>query len=83
MTYDLHGSWEDHTGENAPLHGMPGETGNDVYLNVVDFVKQNGFGGIMVWALTLDDFSGICGDGKYPLMHAIIDEIKKVGPYSV
>ncbi|KAJ8318036.1 hypothetical protein KUTeg_003127 [Tegillarca granosa] len=49
----------------------------------VDFVKQNGFGGIMVWALTLDDFSGTCGDGNFPLMHAINDELNKAGPVAV
>ncbi|KAJ8318037.1 hypothetical protein KUTeg_003128 [Tegillarca granosa] len=31
----------------------------------VDFVKQNGFGGIMVWALTLDDFSNTCGEASH------------------
>lgn len=35
MTYDLHGSWEDHTGHNAPLFSMHTETGNDTELNVV------------------------------------------------
>ncbi|KAJ8318035.1 hypothetical protein KUTeg_003126 [Tegillarca granosa] len=37
----------------------------------------------MVWALTLDDFTGTCGDGKYPLMRAINDEINKAGPVAV
>ncbi|KAL8597656.1 hypothetical protein ACOMHN_031591 [Nucella lapillus] len=41
----------------------------------VRYVKQNGFGGVMVWALPLDDFSGShCGQGPFPLMHAINDE---------
>jgi len=46
----------------------------------VDYTKQEGFGGIMVWALDLDDFSGSCGQGKYPLMRAIVDEINAVSP---
>ncbi|XP_011154318.1 chitinase-3-like protein 1 [Harpegnathos saltator] len=34
MSYDLHGSWEKHTGHNAPLYARPDETGNDLKLNV-------------------------------------------------
>merc|ERR1711892_1313058 len=35
------------------------------------FVKDNGFGGGMVWALDLDDFSNRCGCENYPLLRTI------------
>ena len=40
MAYDLHGSWEDITGHNAPLYSHSGETGDSTKLNVVSN-KQN------------------------------------------
>ncbi|XP_071105821.1 chitinase-3-like protein 1 [Haliotis cracherodii] len=177
MTYDLHGSWENHTGIHSPLYPRIDETNDDKYLNlhwaaeywvkmgapreklnigvalygrtftlstadntlgapasgpgangtytreagflsyqeicemehnggkIVDipeqrvrymtlgnqwvgydnklslrqkvcYIKSSGFGGVMVWAVDLDDFSGAdCGQGPYPLLHAIVDEL--------
>ncbi|XP_053338529.1 acidic mammalian chitinase-like [Clarias gariepinus] len=40
----------------------------------VTYLKNFKFGGALVWALDLDDFTGLfCGQGKYPL----INELKK------
>jgi len=36
-----------------------------------EFIRDNGFGGGMIWALDLDDFNGICGCEKYPLLKTI------------
>jgi len=36
-----------------------------------EFVKSNGFGGGMIWALDLDDFGNRCGCENYPLLRTI------------
>ncbi|XP_071128443.1 chitinase-3-like protein 1 isoform X2 [Mytilus edulis] len=33
----------------------------------VNYIIANDLGGAMVWAIDLDDFNGICGNGAYPL----------------
>lgn len=42
----------------------------------MDWLKENGYGGVMVWSVDMDDFSGRCGSGKYPLLKSINTEME-------
>ncbi|XP_033731725.1 uncharacterized protein LOC117321389 [Pecten maximus] len=48
----------------------------------VKWFKNYKFGGIMVWALALDDFRGDqCGDGEtYPILRSIVRELNRTDP---
>ncbi len=54
----------------------------------IAWLKTEGFGGIMIWSVDLDDFRGYCGTGKFPLIKAMAKELegyrvelKYKGPY--
>ncbi|KAF7989656.1 hypothetical protein HCN44_008330 [Aphidius gifuensis] len=44
-------------------------------INKMNWLKEEGFGGVMIWSVDMDDFKGSCGAGKYPLIKAIKNEL--------
>ena len=48
------------------------------------FLKSKKIGGAVAWSLETEDFNGVCGDGKNPLMKTISGELNGVtGPEPV
>lgn len=54
----------------------------------MNWLKEEGFGGVMIWSVDMDDFRGSCGAGKYPLIKAMKKELQNYkvkleydGPY--
>ncbi|RWS13140.1 chitinase 4-like protein [Dinothrombium tinctorium] len=50
----------------------------------MEYIKNNGFGGGMIWAIDLDDFRSVCGGEKHPLLkviHASLKDQKVVIPH--
>lgn len=46
-------------------------------------MRNLNLGGGMMWALDLDDFTGKCGCGKYPLLTALNQELRNIGGSTV
>lgn len=46
------------------------------------YAREQGLGGVMVWALGSDDFSDVCGCGKYPLVSALYKVLVEHTPAS-
>jgi len=36
-----------------------------------EFIRHNGYAGAFIWSLEMEDFRGVCGEGKFPLLTTI------------
>ncbi|XP_066245992.1 probable chitinase 10 [Euwallacea similis] len=45
----------------------------------IDYALEKKLGGFMVWSFDTDDFSGLCGDGTYPLTKTIHTKLAENG----
>ncbi|KAI1281999.1 Chitinase-like protein Idgf4 [Halotydeus destructor] len=47
----------------------------------VAYMYSQGLGGVALASLNTDDVEGLCGNGKYPILRAVSQELQKVfGP---
>lgn len=44
--------------------------------NKVQWLKQAGFGGVMIWSIDMDDFRGSCMGVPFPLINSAKEELK-------
>jgi len=44
---------------------------NHLFRFQAELIKKLNLGGGMIWSMDLDDFKGLCGCGKYPLLRAL------------
>lgn len=43
----------------------------------MEHLIEKGIGGAFIWSLDMDDFQGTCGNGKYPLLSAIVKALNQ------
>ncbi|XP_067671645.1 chitinase-3-like protein 1 [Haliotis asinina] len=85
----LTGNW---TSTYSATHDSPmayGQVGNDInwvgYDNILSvrekakYIRDRGLAGSMIWSLDFDDFRNICGDNRYPLAGALLEQLPSDG----
>ena len=83
ICYNVKNGWQEHWNETQQIpYATYGNqwVGYDNIKSVqkkVDFLVERKLGGGMIWSIDTDDFTGHCGDGKYPLLKVISRTLNK------
>ncbi|XP_071446319.1 probable chitinase 10 [Hetaerina americana] len=77
------GGWTKRVDEGGSPYMVKGDQwigydNQESIANKISYVTNNQLGGVMVWSVDLDDFQGLCGKGKYPLLSAVKQALKPV-----